>query len=323
MNIQTLWYQKNFLSYLLWPFSAVYQGFVAFRHCLYRWGVKKTTYFPVPVIVVGNLTVGGVGKTPLVISLANALKQQGWRPGLVSRGYGGSAIRSPQAVQANSDPRLIGDEAVLIVQKTACPLVVCKKRVKAVARLLQNNNCNIVISDDGLQHLALGRQIEIAVIDGERRFGNGFCLPAGPLREPIQRLKTVDLKITNGVAEAGEWSMHLVPGEIYQLMNPSRRLTVDDWAGKTIHAVAGIGHPQRFFNTLENLGLKIRAHPFPDHYFFQKSDLDFGQNTIVVMTEKDAIKCHTLIDERHWCLPVHAKLSPEIPKIIESLSLLF
>jgi tetraacyldisaccharide 4'-kinase len=310
VNIDSLWYQKNVLAYGLWPFSGLYRAVMAIRRWLYRSGIKKTVRFPAPVIVVGNITVGGAGKTPLVIYLANQLQQNGWRPGIVSRGYGGTA-RSPQIVTQNSDPRLVGDEAVLIVQKAACPVVVGRDRPAAVAVLLREHDCDIVISDDGLQHLALARDMEIAVFDGERRLGNGFCLPAGPLREPRRRLKTVDFIIGNGSAGEGEWLMTLSPKTIYQLMQPSRHLTFADIQGKTVHAVAGIGHPTRFFNTLKQLGCEVIPHPFPDHYDFQKQDLVFNDDKMVIMTEKDAVKCRAFADSKLWCLSVDAELSPQ------------
>lgn len=305
MNI---WYKKNFLSYLLWPLSLPYRFIVFIRRQMYRFGVKKTTHFSVPVIVVGNITVGGTGKTPLVIALAEQLKQDGWRPGLVSRGYGGSGGRTPKAVFPSSDPARVGDEAVLLAQKTQCPLFVCRDRVAAVAALLRQQDCNIVISDDGLQHLALGRDVEIAVMDGERRLGNGFCLPAGPLREPAGRLKTVNFVVCNGNARAGEYEMRLIPGDIYQIIHPDRRLMAHDMKNRTVHAVAGIGHPQRFFNTLRTLGFHLIEHPFPDHHRFQKKDITFEADALIIMTEKDAVKCRTFSDARHWCLPVQASL---------------
>ncbi len=238
--------------------------------------------------------------------------QQGWQPGIVSRGYGGRANKNRGSeVIANSDPMLVGDEALLLVQSTGCPMFVGKNRVAAVTALLNQSNCNIVISDDGLQHLALGRDIEIAVIDGQRRFGNGFCLPAGPLREPISRLKTVDFRITNGEAEGSEWPMQLKQGEIYQVINPSRIFKPEMAQGKSIHAIAGIGHPQRFFNSLTALGLTIIPHAYADHYQFQAKDLDFGADAWVIMTEKDAVKCRSFADERHWCLPIISQLNPE------------
>lgn len=310
MNIQNLWYQKNFLAYLLWPFSWCYRAAIALRRSLYRFGIKKTVNFSVPVVVVGNITVGGTGKTPTVICLAQWFKQQGWRPGIVSRGYGGNAAQTPQPVTADSNPRLVGDEAVLLAQKTQCPMVVCKDRVAAANLLLRTYDCNLVISDDGLQHLALGRKIEIALLDGERGLGNGFCLPAGPLREPAKRLQTVDLIIHAHASPHGE--MQLIPEEIYQLIKPARSLPQEMFLHQPVHAVAAIGNPQRFFNMLENLGFKIIRHPFPDHYYFQPADFDFGADAIIIMTEKDATKCRAFADERFWCLGVVAKLAPSV-----------
>jgi tetraacyldisaccharide 4'-kinase len=309
MNVESVWYQRQLFSYLLWPFSWIYRAVIAMRRGLYGCGMLKTMHFPVPVIVVGNITVGGTGKTPLVISLADKLKQSGWRPGIVSRGYGGSATRLPQRVRPDSDPQLVGDESVLIVRKTGCPMVVCRDRTAAVATLLNHYDCNIILSDDGLQHLALGRDIEIAVVDGERRLGNGFCLPAGPLRESASRLKSVDFIVNNGFDHPGEWRMDLRPEKIYQLLDPSRRLSAAELNGLAIHAVAGIGHPQRFFKVLEKAGFNVLPHAFPDHYLFHKSDFDFNDRAPIIMTEKDAIKCLPFTDERFWCLPVRAELS--------------
>ncbi len=309
MNIESVWYQRRLLSYLLWPFSWIYRAVMAVRRWSYHCGMRKTVRFPAPVIVVGNISVGGTGKTPLVVSLADKLKQNGWRPGIVSRGYGGSATRRPQRVTPDSDPLLVGDESVLLARKTGCPMVVCRDRAAAAATLLNHDDCNIILSDDGLQHLALGRTIEIAVLDGERRLGNGFCLPAGPLRESARRLKSVDFIVNNGFDQAGEWRMDLRPEKIYQLVDPSRRLSVGERNGSPIHAVAGIGHPQRFFKALEKAGFNVIPHAFPDHYLFQKSDLDFNDHALIIMTEKDAIKCLPFADERFWCLPVRAELS--------------
>lgn len=304
----TLWQRKNFFSYILQPISGLYRMGMAVRRCLYLHGFKKITHFPVPVIVVGNITVGGAGKTPFVIYLANQLRQQGWKPGIVSRGYTGKKTHLPQPVDEKSDPWLVGDEAVMISQKTACPMVVCRDRVAAVAALLRDHDCDIVLSDDGLQHLALGRDIEIAVIDGERRFGNGHCLPAGPLREPVQRLKTVDFIVNNGRSVCGEWEMTLKPDKIYALANPSQAFPVTAFQGQTVHAVAAIGNPPRFFRTLENLGIHYIPHVFPDHYFFRPQDLDFSDNAPILMTEKDAVKCQQFADQRHWRLSVKAEL---------------
>lgn len=310
------WRHKNFLSYLLLPISGLYRLGMAVRRCLYLRGFKKISYFPVPVIVIGNISVGGTGKTPLVICLAHHLRQEGWKPGIVSRGYTGKKTHLPQRVYETSDPRLVGDEAVLIAKKTACPMVVCRDRVAAVSMLLRDHDCNIVLSDDGLQHLALGRDIEIAVIDGEIRFGNGHCLPAGPLREPVKRLKTVDFIVNNGGPVCGEWEMTLKADKIYAVANPSQILLATGLHGQTVHAVAAIGNPPRFFRLLENLGMHCIPHAFPDHYFFRAQDLDFESNALVIMTEKDAVKCQKFADQRLWCLSVSAQLPVQFFQIL-------
>lgn len=302
------WYSKNLLAYILWPLSVLYSMVVAIRWVLYKAGIKKTIKFNVPVIVVGNVTVGGAGKTPLVIWLANFLKQQGYRPGVVSRGYGGRAEQYPCKVTTESNPQQVGDEPLLIVQHTACSMVVDPDRVRAVRALLKETDCNVVISDDGLQHYALGRNVEIIVIDGARRFGNGFCLPAGPLREPIDRIQSADFVVANGQANANEYSMRLIPQHFYQVIDAANQKTVDYFQCKKIYAVAGIGNPNRFFNTLRQLGLNIIEQPFSDHHPFQLSDFRYDRDAIIIMTEKDAVKCQTFADERFWCLPVMAEL---------------
>ncbi|MBS0351500.1 MAG: tetraacyldisaccharide 4'-kinase [Proteobacteria bacterium] len=307
--IEKIWAQKNLISYLLAPLSGFYRLGMAIRKWSYQLGLRKVNSFDVPVIIVGNITVGGSGKTPLVIALVEWLKNQGWRPGIVSRGYG--AIYShtlPQTVFASSDVNKVGDEAILLAHKTACPMVVCKNRVYAVASLLTQFSCNVVISDDGLQHLRLNRNIEIAVVDGARRYGNEFCLPAGPLREPLCRLNTVDMIVNNGGNREGEYPMRLVPKNIYQLINPHNVLSVTAVQGRPVHAIAGIGNPQRFFKTLENLGFQFSAHSFPDHHLFQKENFNFEQDAIIIMTEKDAVKCQGFADSSYWCLPVRAEL---------------
>lgn len=302
-----LW-NKNYIAYLLWPFSLLYRAFVFFRHKLYQFNIKKINKFPVPIIVIGNLTVGGTGKTPLVIEVVQFLQKKGWRPGVISRGYGGKAIHYPCQVHSHSNPREVGDEPLLIVRNTGCPTIIDPNRSRGVNTLLGKKNCNIVVSDDGLQHLALGRNIEIAVIDGQRRFGNGFCLPAGPLREPISRLKTVDFIVTKGTAGSNEFSMQLVPEYFYQLIHSENKQNPDYFYGKKLHAVAGIGNPEQFFNSLRALGLTIIEHPFPDHHFFKPRDLNYGKDAIILMTEKDAVKCMGLVDARLWCLKAKASL---------------
>ncbi len=302
------WYNPNaFLPYLLWPFSQLYKLIISIRKKLIN-----PIHFNVPVIVVGNITVGGTGKTPLVIWLAKFLAKNGYKPGIVTRGYGGHSKTFPQQIFPNSDVMQVGDEALLLARRSECPVVIDPNRVNAVRYLLNNTDCNIVISDDGLQHYALGRDIEIAVIDGARRFGNRWCLPAGPLREPISRLDAVDFIVTNGgEIGVGEIEMKLIPGEIYNISDRSLKAVPDDFAGHALHAIAGIGNPQRFFNTCRQLGLSIFQHSFPDHYQFKSSDIKFDDDAKIIMTEKDAVKCETFADYRYWCLPVEAELNSE------------
>jgi tetraacyldisaccharide 4'-kinase len=301
----TLWYRKNVGCYLLLPFSWLYRLALAIKRLSYQLGWRRVTHFPVPVVVVGNITVGGTGKTPLIIALAHFLTANGYKPGIVSRGYGGKATQFPQHVDSDSDPLLVGDEPVLIARRTRCPIVVDPNRVNAVYTLLRSYDCDIVLSDDGLQHTALGRDIEIVVIDGIRRLGNGFCLPAGPLREPATRLGQVNYIVTRGGhAQPSEWEMRLIPGDIYALKQPERILSPDSCT-QPIHAVAGIGHPAIFFQQLRELGFTVIEHPFPDHHVFSYNDIDLGDN-IIIMTEKDAVKCKKFADRRHWCLPITA-----------------
>lgn len=314
------WYRKNsILGYSLSPLAYIYEAITIARKQVYQRGIKTITRFPVPVIVVGNVTVGGTGKTPFVAWLVDWLKSQGKNPGLVSRGYGGKAPIWPQTVLKNSDPRWVGDEPVMLVRQTQCPMIVGPDRVAAVKQLLENYDCDVIISDDGLQHYALGRDIEIAVMDGSRRCGNGFCLPAGPLRESKQRLRTVNFVVTNGVPEANEYAMQYLPGDISPVNSAKQALDPTIFSKKTVHAVAGIGHPQRFFDLLKKLGIQYIPHEFPDHYCYKPSDLDFGEDTLVIMTEKDAVKCRRFADERHWYLPITAAMDDSFKAALASV----
>lgn len=313
-----IWYRQHGLSYLLAPVSWIYQLIIFVRRCCYRWGIKKSTVFSVPIVVVGNITVGGTGKTPLVAWLVQQFKQNDYKPGIISRGYGGQKHRDPQIVTSESDPKQVGDEPVMLARQTCCPVLVSPDRVAAAKKLLSSYDCNVIVSDDGMQHYALARDIEIAVIDELRRFGNGFCLPAGPLRETKDRLNSVDfvVKQSDCVTSDRGFFMHLHPGEIYSLVNPRQIITIAELNKKTIHAVAGIGYPQRFFDTLTQCGLQFIPHVFPDHYNYCVQDIDFDEDAWVLMTEKDAVKCQSFADHRHWCMPVSATVSGNLDKVL-------
>lgn len=274
---------------------------------------------PVPVIVVGNLSVGGTGKTPVVIWLAQTLRARGYTPGIVSRGYGGSGQLS--AVQPTSSPELVGDEPVLIAARTQCPVWVGRDRSAAVQRLLTGNpQVDVIISDDGLQHYRLARDCEIVVIDAGRQFGNRLMLPAGPLREPPSRLDSVDAIVSNGT-DHGEhtdhaFSMRLQGDAFVNLLDPAKRQSHETFRNMRLHAVAGIGNPERFFTHVRNLGLSFTAHAFTDHHAFTVSDLDFRDADAVLMTEKDAIKCSRFARRKWWSLPVDAHIDSALADLV-------
>lgn len=306
-RLDAYWYEGNVWLWLLWPVSLLFCLIALLRRTLYRLGLLRTVHFDVPLIVVGNITVGGSGKTPLVLWLADFLRQHGYRPGLVSRGYGGKAQVWPHAVTAESDAALVGDEALLLARRSGCPMVVGPDRAAAVARLLSDTEVDVVISDDGMQHYRMGRDLEVAVLDGERRLGNGLCLPAGPLREGKGRLRRCDFVVTNGKADAGEWAMSLIPGAARHLCDDQQR-ELATFTDSTVHAVAGIGNPGRFFAMLRSAGLSVTEHPFADHHPYQHGELEFADGASVLMTEKDAVKYFDFADTRHWYLPVEACL---------------
>jgi tetraacyldisaccharide 4'-kinase len=307
--INKIWYQKNNIHYFLWPFSLLYRLVIAIRQYGYKINLFKSVKMTVPVIIVGNITVGGTGKTPLVIALVKALQNEGFSPGVITRGYGGKNKAWPVLVNAKSDPNLCGDEAVLIAKNTNVPVVAGPDRIKDTELLLQSN-CNIIVSDDGLQHYALARDIEIAIVDSTRRFGNGFCLPAGPLRESVDRLNTVDFIVANGVANTGEYAMQFVIDEIVTLNDEHKKLDPLLSGDKKMMAIAGIGNPERFFNALRSLRLFFTTKIFSDHHAYKKSDFDFLNVDIILMTEKDAIKCTAFADDRFYVVKGHAQLDP-------------
>ena len=316
-----VWYGNDRLGkYLLLPLTGVFCVLAA----LQRWQHKRQQVkHPVPVIVVGNISVGGTGKTPVVIWLVERLREAGFKPGVVSRGFGrnpsptlplsGKGARDCansgfppdkgglRGVSSSSSPADVGDEPLLIVQRTHVPLYIGKDRNHAIAALLQQHACDIVVADDGLQHYRMGRDVEICVVDGQRRFGNGFCLPAGPLREPISRLQSCDFVIVNGetMQMRGDTLVNLATAQ-------AQPLTA--WAGKTVHVVTGIGNPQRFMQTLEQAGLQVIPHLYPDHHAFTGTELCFDDTHPIIMTEKDAVKCRQFAGQNAWYLPIEAVL---------------
>jgi tetraacyldisaccharide 4'-kinase len=306
---EKLWYGRHPASLLLAPLGWAYRLFMSLRHIGYASGLIPVQHMPVPVIVVGNITVGGSGKTPLVIWLANYLKSRGFHPCIVSRGYKGVARHWPQQVRPDSDPYMVGDEPVLIARKTGCPVAASPDRCAAARGLLEHEQCDVIISDDGLQHLALDRDIEIVVVDAVRRFGNGRCLPAGPLREPEGRLKKVDMVVTNGQPDHGEFGMEYIARQLHFLADETKKCDIAAFAGKSVHAVTGIGFPARFFSLLRSHGMEVKEHVFPDHYRFRSGDIRFEDDLPVVMTEKDAVKCAVFAGDKHWYLPIDVKTS--------------
>lgn len=320
-NSENHWYRRSFtlLTILLLPFSWLFRLIVFIRYYFYHFNFKKKIQFDVPVIVVGNLTVGGTGKTPFVIWLLETLQKKGYRPGIVSRGVGGKKCREPCWVDETANPAEVGDEALLLTKRTHCPMVACIDRVAAVQELLNKTNCNIVISDDGLQHYRMGRNIEIVIVDGRREFGNKQMLPAGPLREPLSRLRSVDLIVVNGASQLPYEKMVLQGDVLFSVLTPHEKKSLTSLHGQTVHAIAGIGNPERFFSSLRKYNIQVIEHIFPDHYLYKRDDIYFTDNLPIVMTEKDAVKCVTLGDRRHWYLPVNAHLNVDVEKKIFSL----
>ncbi|MGD8938195.1 MAG: tetraacyldisaccharide 4'-kinase [Gammaproteobacteria bacterium] len=316
-SIDKLWYEPNPLSVLLLPLAWLFCLIAILRRFFYRSNIFKAEKLPVPVIVVGNITVGGTGKTPLVVAIIEHLKKQGFNPGIVSRGYGGKAVSWPQTVTENSDPAQVGDEAVLLARRCQCPMSVGPNRPQAARALLDKHSCNVIISDDGLQHYALHRNIEVVVLDGTRRLGNNRCLPAGPLREPAQRLVEADYVVANGMAQRNEIEMILHMQAARNLKDSKITQELSELANKSVHAVAGIGNPQRFFSQLKSMRINVIEHAFKDHHPYSKNDIQFNDELPVLMTEKDAVKCLPFAQDNHWYVPVAVEVNK---KFLENLT---
>jgi len=394
LRLEHHWYRITPLHLILFPISLVFRVLVALRRELYRSGILTSHQLLLPVIVVGNISVGGTGKTPLTLALAQQLIERGWHPLIVSRGYG-RTISSPQPVSLSSTTAQVGDEPLLMAQRDICPVWVGADRVATARAALQAHpQCDVVLCDDGLQHYRLQRDAEIAVIDGARGFGNGLMLPAGPLREPVSRLQTVDAVVVNvqarnpryalphptplpempspqsspasgrgdererqllipaneslrefqfdggnavtseellmeplairlGCQKApakslvmaghpGQYAMRLTGAVFYNLLNPGQVATPADFHKPNNHAVAGIGHPQRYFQHLETLGIPFTPHAFPDHHPYRAADLSFTDCDALLLTEKDAVKCAAFADARYWVLRVDAQIDPAL-----------
>ena len=315
-----LWYEESPWTWALQPLSWLYGAVVSARRSAYERGWVRSHAVGSPVIVVGNLTVGGTGKTPLTIWLAQQLRQRGLEVGLVSRGYGRqqSGLR---AVTSDSSWQEVGDEPLILHRRTGCMTLVASDRV-AAAKELVGRGAKVILADDGLQHLRMRRDCEIIVVDGTRGFGNGRVLPAGPLRESALRARTSDAIVVNGGAEgervygvplelaAGAMRMRLLPGEARPIAGSAGAAQpLEAFRGRPVHAVAGIGNPLRFFADLRARGLEVIEHPFPDHHALAAAELDFGDGLAVLMTEKDAVKCRDVAGPGLWYVPVEAAFS--------------
>ncbi len=310
--IERIWSGRSPLWLLLWPLSLIYGAVSSLIRLSYQRGWRKSWRAPVPIVVVGNLTAGGNGKTPVAIWLVQALQRRGLKVGVVSRGYGGKAERYPLLVNGDTPTAQAGDEPVLIAQRSGAPVAVAPKRRAAVEALLASQPLDLIVTDDGLQHYALQRDREIVVVDGARRFGNGWWLPAGPMRERASRLQQVDAVIVNGgEAQPGEIAMTLRPGQAVNLLS-QRRAPLADL--NNVVAMAGIGHPPRFFATLKQHGVTpVSEIAFADHHAYSQQELAqlLTDGQILLMTEKDAVKCRGFAQPNWWYLPVEAELSDD------------
>jgi tetraacyldisaccharide 4'-kinase len=326
--IQNAWRRKDAFFYIiLVPLSWLFALITALRRKLYQFGILKSTALPVPVIIIGNINVGGSGKTPAVIWLANQLKQQGYKPAVISRGYGGNATQATSVTPA-SLPSIVGDEPVLIASRCGCPVWVGANRVDAATELLKaRSDCNVIISDDGLQHYRLKRDFEIVVVDAETGKNNARLLPAGPLREPLSRLDKVDAIVCNGETCNSEktrtaaYQMQLVGEKFYNLADANLTASAADFKQKKVTALAGIGKPERFFEHLRKQGLTFASLSFADHYAFTAQDLAKIDGDAIIMTEKDAVKCKVFTRKNCWVLPVEASIDEALmPLILNKLA---
>jgi tetraacyldisaccharide 4'-kinase len=316
--LHRVWYEGASSYRLLLPLTGLYWLLVTLRRSLYEFGILSRRRAVAPVIVVGNITAGGTGKTPVTIWLARELRSRGFSPGIVSRGYGGSKSPSSMRVDVASDPAVVGDEPVLLARRSGCPVVVDADRFRA-AEMLVADGADVVIADDGLQHYRLARSYEICVIDGARGLGNRHLLPAGPLRETIARLNDVDQVLLNGVlrkrvAELSVVEQHALVFELVATdvcrLNGSLTRPIERFRGTTVHGIAAIGNPVRFFDLLRSHGMQVIEHAFPDHAPISRRELSFGDDFEILMTEKDAVKLGRAVGDKLWSVPVSLKMDP-------------
>ncbi len=323
IDIEKLWYSKNILSIFLLPLSWLFRLIASFRRVYYKLFHSKSLG-RTKIIVVGNITVGGTGKTPFVAYLAKLILGNDLKVGIISRGYGRINEDDLIEVLINSDANEVGDEALMLKQQVSCPVAVAADRVEAARYINNKYELDVIISDDGLQHYKLPRDYEIIIVDGEREFGNGYCLPSGPLREPISRLNLADIVISNGENGAYEYQYTTMSNMLVSLKDHAITKSLEQFTDTKVHVIAGIGNPKRFFAKLENVGIDIIPHAFPDHHAYTQSEITFNDGLPVLMTEKDAVKCRKLSYEGAWFLPItvepNDRLKVRIAGLIEELS---
>lgn len=319
--LERVWYQNGKGRFLLLPFTALYCTVNQYQR---RKQTRNLPKFPCSIIVVGNITVGGTGKTPLTIYITKLLQEKGYKPAIITRGYGGKAATWPQKVSAETDPELVGDEAVLMAKRTAVPVMAGANRLDSIQQLLDLNDIDVIVSDDGMQHYKMPRDIQIAVIDATRMLGNGYCLPAGPLREKKERLDDCDFVVLNGGSNAKQpWFSMSLQGNILINLKTNQTISLSDFNHTRVNAVTGIGNPKRFYKTIEQGGLTLNTISFPDHHSYIESDLYFQNDYPIIMTEKDAVKCKAFantIKNDIWILPIDAEFDPTFDKqLIDTL----
>jgi len=313
------WYRGAWWLWLLRPAEYLFRLLAALRRGLYGSGLLSTYRAPVPVVIVGNITVGGTGKTPVVIALVETLQARGIAVGVVSRGYGARGLAGSRLVDDHSTAADCGDEALLIHRRTGCPCAVSPTRPQAVRALLAAAPVQLILSDDGLQHYALARDMEIAVLDAARGTGNGFCLPAGPLREPLSRLQRVDRVLYRG-SDDPDSGVRYRAVALINVASGEQRPAAPDGAWEGVHAVAGIGQPEQFFATLAELGFRVQPHTFRDHHDYSAADFNPMADKPIIMTEKDAVKCRTLAGTNAWYLKIEAQLPPALTESVAALA---